>query len=839
MASIAIYDQLGDSLGSFRAPVGCTLAAWLAEQAPSYTDLPVPPYLAELNGQAWEYADHARRPLAEADHVVLTLRARDPVTLAVNYLIADTAYQVYRAINLDIPGYQSSTPEGASSYNLNVRANRARLNGIIPEIAGSFPRYPDLLTGIRRVYEDQKEVLYLAYPLGVGRYNTGLANVYVGETTAALYNDALTANFYGPGDDLGADEAAQNWVTSVEIGGSRSASGLELIYEAGAELICDLAETEIVVIGEGGLPVSSDFDAGEVIEISTGPDAVVGYYYITAKEVSSPYAMTVDRLLSASASDVDPDWQGFSPVGEVAYEDIALDIDRVPSVDAGPWSNWYSVGVDGRDTLAVEVDYRFPAGLLRVTGGGSDVAYTVKFEVQLDYDGAPSPESVLLEHTDKTRDALLYTWRDDFAGPRSGVRVRFRRHTRSHTSLRYTDNLEIVQVKARLPQANSYDDVSVMTLRMVGTNTLAASAENKINIRGDSRLLPTLANLKDHLENGTPLVYSATSSIARFVCWTLFDMLGDEALDAIDWARFGELETLWESRGDTLNGEFTDETTLWEALRLMLAPGFAEPLPREGRVTAVRKQSGTVDDIRHFYTPDVMLGEGVQWSESWYNDAEPDGIDIEIIDPDTGKAKVVECRLPGDLGGKPKRIQLIGVTDEVQAWRYGMRERRRLFYKPGSLSFDTELDGLNSLPGDFIAVASDLDLEQYGVVRGFDDVDVVTLDRVLEWSGAGPFFIAFRKDTGRMSDLFEVQAVSAQSRAVRLLAPSNLDFTFALDPSLEPTCYSFGTEDEWASLAVVTEISPTGFGDGKPRVSIVAEEYVAEIYADDNNLPPS
>ena len=838
MASVTIYDQLGALLGEYTVPDGCTLLEWMAEQVPSFADLPVPPYIAELNGCLWSYGDQALQRLASGDIVAITLRARDPVSLVTNYLLADTAYQIYRAINLDIPGYQSSTPEGASSYNLSVRANRARLNGVIPEIAGSFPRYPDLLTAVRRVYEDQKEVLYLAYPLGVGRYNTALSNVYISESSATQYNDALTANFYAPGDDLSADQAAQNWYTSAEIGGSRGAAGLQLLYEAGAELICDLAETEIVV-KVAGSPVSSDFDASEVVEITTGPDDVVGYYHIVSKEEESPFAMTVDRLLSASASDVDPDWTGFSPAGFAGYEGIALDIDRVPSVDAGPWSNWYSVGVDGRSALAIEVDYRFPGGLMRVTGGGSDVAYTVIWEVQVDYDGAPSPENAIIEHTDKTRDALVFTWRADFPSPRSGVRVRFRRHTRSHTSVRYTDDLEVVQVKARLPQNDSYPHISVMTLRMVGTNTLAAAAENKINIRGDSRMLPTLENLRDHMESGAPLAYSATSSIARFVCWTLFDMLGDEALGAIDWDHFGELEVLWEGRGDELNGEFTDETTLWEALCLMLAPGFAEPLPREGRVTAVRKQAGNVDDIQHFYTPDVMLGEGVQWSESWYNDAEPDGIDVEIIDPDTGKAKVVECRLAADLGVKPKRVQLIGVTDEVQAWRYGMRERRRLFFKPGTLSFETELDGLNSLPGNFVAIASDLDLAQYGLVRDFDGVDVVTVDRELEWVGAGPFFVAFRKNTGRMSDLFEVQAVANQSRAVRLLSPANVDFEFALDGSGEPTCFSFGAEEEWASLAVVTEITPSGFGDGRPRVSITAEEYVGAIFADDDSLPPA
>ncbi|MEX1669152.1 host specificity factor TipJ family phage tail protein [Zhongshania guokunii] len=828
MAQLIIYDQLGNSLGR-RSVVGETLKSWLQSNVPSYVDLPAPPYSAELNSQPWPYAEHGVYVLQDGDVVALTIRARYAALPYIYYgfIALAVGYSLYVVSNLE--GYQDNTPAGASSYNLSVRANRARVNGIIPHIAGSFPRFPDLLSGIRRAFVDGKEVLYLMYSLGVGRYNTVAEHVYISETPISQYSDDAVLGFYAPNADLSADDAAQNWFTSKEIGGSRGTAGLDLKYPAeDPAYLYDFVDAEIFQTEEGAAS-SADFDVDDVIYAGSGPEAVIGYYLITAIDPSIPYGITVERLLSSSPSDIDPDWVGF---GSEGYFDVDASIALVPSVDAGPWSNWYQMAPEGEAVYAVEVDYEYPRGLWGVSGSGSKITtLSMYWDFELEHDSGTISE--LIVTTAKDQSPLRYTYRDDFGSPVYNPKIRFRRRNRE-IDRNIGQDLTIVRVKSRLEQNDSYADVTAMTLRLVGTDTLAASGENQINIRGDSRMLPTLANLKDHIENDAALAYSATSSISRFVAWTLYEMIGDDALTAVDWDRFGELETLWAGRGDELNGEFTDETTLWEALKIMLAPGFAEPIPREGKVTAIRVAAG--DDFKHMYTPDVMMNEGLVWNEGWYNDAEPDGIDVEYVEPDTGKPAVIECRLPGDLGLNPKRLQIIGVTAATQAWRIGMRERRRLYYKPATLNFETELDALNSLPGDAIAIASDLDAEQYGVVRGFDGIDTVTTERPLEF-GSGTYYAAFRKNTGRMSDLFEVEA-GATAYDMVLLEPSNLDFDFELDRSKEPTLFSLGEENEWGTRAIVREINPNGFADGKPRVAVVAEEYIAEIYADDDNTPP-
>lgn len=321
-----------------------------------------------------------------------------------------------------------------------------------------------------------------------------------------------------------------------------------------------------------------------------------------------------------------------------------------------------------------------------------------------------------------------------------------------------------------------------------------------------------------------------TRSIARFVGWTLYDALGSDSATMINWDALDTLNTLWESRGDYLDAEFVDETTLWEALKAMLAPGYAEPTIKEGQFLPVRIAAGS--DYSHLYTPDIMTGDGLQISHSHYDAQEPDGIDVEYFDLDTNQMEVVECRATGDAGIRPKRLQAIGITDRTKAWRYGMRERNRLRYKPGNLEFSTEMDALNSEYGDAIAVASDIFTSQCGEIVSYSAPEV-TLDFEPEF-GSGTHYMAFRNRDGEMSGLYTVIATSNRD-TVELTSPTSLDFVPVTDGSMDSTFCTFGNASEWGIRAICRRISP----QGENNVNVTAEEYLAAVYQDDDNSPPS
>lgn len=321
---------------------------------------------------------------------------------------------------------------------------------------------------------------------------------------------------------------------------------------------------------------------------------------------------------------------------------------------------------------------------------------------------------------------------------------------------------------------------------------------------------------------------ASTRSLVRYAANVLYSDIGDSVDTLIDWSEMATLDTLLDGRSDYLDMEFVDETTLWEAMKVMFAPGYTEPTIKEGKLFPVRIASTST--YVNLYTPDIML-DGVTRSGTFYEDTDPDGVDVEYIDEDSGEIEVVECRLTGDLGLRPKTIRALGIKNRDRAWRYGMRERRRLFYKPASYAFETELDGLNSNYGQFDAIASDLFASQCGEVVSVSGSDV-TLDFEPVF-GAGTHFAAFRNREGEMSGLYTVVA-GPSANQITLSSPTTLDFTPVTDGSMDSTMVTFGASDEWGERVIIRNIEP----NGTETCSITAEEYVEAIFADDNNTAP-
>lgn len=326
-----------------------------------------------------------------------------------------------------------------------------------------------------------------------------------------------------------------------------------------------------------------------------------------------------------------------------------------------------------------------------------------------------------------------------------------------------------------------------------------------------------------------------SKSICRFAANAVYDAIGSDAADAIDWAALSSLDATLESRGDCFNGEFADETTLWEALKIILAPGYSEPAMKEGKLIPIRTSSGSNYD--HLYTQDIMLDRGLTISDTHYDSSEPDGIDVEYLDEDSGEMEIVECRLSGDAGNRVKRIQAVGITNRTRAWRYGMRERRRLFYKPANYSFVTEMDSLNSSYGDAIGIACDIFSSQNGSVTSYSG-NTLTLDFTPTFdttaSPAPTYFAALRNRDGEMSGLFTVTQGSP-ANTITIIDSPGLDFTPIVNgsPAGDNTMISIGTASEWGVRAIVRKITP----QGEDSFEVLAEEYVSNVFDDDDNAP--
>ena len=281
-------------------------------------------------------------------------------------------------------------------------------------------------------------------------------------------------------------------------------------------------------------------------------------------------------------------------------------------------------------------------------------------------------------------------------------------------------------------------------------------------------------------------------------------------------------DTIVEFRLDELNAEFWKQSTIWEASKLILSTGYAEPTVKDGKITIVRTASGS--NYTHLYTPDIMIG-GVSTKAQHDRAEEPDGIVVEYLNDVTGITETVNCFLSGDQGINPKRISSFGITDRTRAWRFGMRERERERNKPQEYKFTTEMDALNSYYGDPIGIVDELDSPNFGKVTNVAG-STITTDQVLTFQGSDIAF--FRDDEGVSYGPFQVSA-NSNTNEMELVSPTSLGFT----PGNYDVYFSMGTIDQVVKRAIIRSIQPSE----NKTCEIIAEEYISDIYQHDNLEP--
>lgn len=205
-----------------------TIEIWLQANVSNYAPRAVPLYSAKLNGvlvppSAWE-----TRLLLPGDHLEITIEPKEVSTwVYVVITLLSTAYSLYVANQIP-DNYQQSQPAGTSIYNANAQGNRAKLMGVIAEVAGKFVRFPDIITAPFRQYEANDEWVYMMMCLGVGDYQ--VTDLKIGQTPVGYYAGDIFIELFEPGDDVSGNIAHQHIYTSPEVG--RTSSGaLEITYD--------------------------------------------------------------------------------------------------------------------------------------------------------------------------------------------------------------------------------------------------------------------------------------------------------------------------------------------------------------------------------------------------------------------------------------------------------------------------------------------------------------------------------------------------------------------------------------------------------------------------------
>ena len=824
MAFLLICDKEGVQLEQYQ--VNTDLVTWLRENVPNYQDRICPPYWAKKNGNKWPYTNHGET-LSKDDLIELFIQPQDPATIFYVAAFLLAGYAAYTASQ--IPTYQDSTESGNSIYSANARANNVKPNGVIREVAGNIPIYPDLICPVRYKYIDNEEFLFLNLAVGVGRFKLDISNLYLSETPLSKYAGDILLQISKPGDDISGHLAFENWFQSEEINNLKMKTTSD-IPDGNWNIDTD---TDEITAYEGGSLATFPFTEGTIFTLTSNSNS--GYFRVDSTSGSLGETAKVVRQNVT----YEPDFEYFSRPsnGRRIYTDADT---TLLNSSVGETVNWNAVsggnGYEGpfeiipenETTQKIELDFLAP-GLGRLNSDGTIDSKSVVITYEWREVGSSNWNTRNFTISGATLDDIGVTVSIVIDSP-IRPEMRFRRSTPEENKTDVMESVNLMRVRGLLSSPVSYEDITTVQLRLRGTNALAQTAQNKISVRGAVRCLPTLAELKNHIQNGVDYTLTdshATSSIMRFVAWQMWYV---SRQDKVNWEALEELESLLVSRGDELNMDFSDQTTLWEALKVMLAPGYCEPATAAGKLKPVR--FAATDEFENFYPANVMLDKGLQREDAHVDESEPAGIIAEYIDSRTGQNETVNCFMPGDSEELAKRIQVKGITDRTRVWRYGMRIRREAKFKPATLSFKTGMAAFNSNYGSADALSSPLEANQFFFVLGVNG-SIIELDMPVKLDNQEQYYAVFRKPNGSYSGMYTIKA-GPSSTEIELDTPNSLDFSPIMNCEMDDTVCVVGTEEDLIQRAFIMSVSPN---ERAEQATVSAKEYIPEIFADDDNEP--
>jgi sulfur carrier protein ThiS len=243
-----------------------TIEQLLIENVPNYERRPVPLYSIAVNGILIPPAQWENHVLKNGD--IVDIRVEPKFGAEVIFAVIALASAVYAYTQIpDLPDTQKSTPEGRTIYKASAQANAAKVFGIVPEIFGRMPRYPDKITPGYRQYEDNDEVYSVHLCIGIGEYD--LEQVRIGFTDANAYAGDIFYGIIGPGEEALNNPATRHIYTAPEVG--RTSSGaMEIKYDQTALDDTDWTydfEGFTITSKFGGVPATFPFGVGDEFTI--------------------------------------------------------------------------------------------------------------------------------------------------------------------------------------------------------------------------------------------------------------------------------------------------------------------------------------------------------------------------------------------------------------------------------------------------------------------------------------------------------------------------------------------------------------------------------------------
>lgn len=206
---------------------GITIGQWMADNVAGYKPGDNQPVSISVNGDLLSPRKWAKTMVMSTDDVAIRIQPAGVELAIAGLTLRETFRPLVNALTPDIP----NQPGVGDPFSFaSAKANVARLGQTVPEILGSYRRFPDYLLPPRRWFTStRRQQINLLMCIGPGEYDIPISGVKVGGTPITALGADAEYEVFEPNADLSGEEAAEWWHNCAEVGAtSTGGAGIEL-----------------------------------------------------------------------------------------------------------------------------------------------------------------------------------------------------------------------------------------------------------------------------------------------------------------------------------------------------------------------------------------------------------------------------------------------------------------------------------------------------------------------------------------------------------------------------------------------------------------------------------
>lgn len=414
------------------------------------------------------------------------------------------------------------------------------------------------------------------------------------------------------------------------------------------------------------------------------------------------------------------------------------------------WVGPFTVSGPGQPVNGIEIDLTLPYGLyFQNTSSGWNVWFYIEIRAIDDngaplFDGAwePLASSCISDYSTEAINRSFY-----YDVPEGRYELRIKRIDEHEEPL--VDLTIFQQLKGYISSnTRTYGNISLIAMKIKADENINDRNSRKINAVC-VRWLPIYDWQQEIWLEPQP---------SRSITWAILDILKNKDYGAgledadIDMTGLKELHDIWESRGDTFDAIFDQQTTVWEALTSVCRVGRTMPICIMGKIYFWRDQPQYIH--RSAFTPANIVKESVSIEYMMPDKDFPDAIDIEYFSEISWCWEHIRCQ--DETAKSIQTMKLFGCVDRTRAWREGMFHLNSIWKRRKRIKFKTELDCSFLSFGEMIAIAHDLLGGNVGTLDNIISgntirINGLALDNLTE--------IYIRSNTGNLLGPYEVASI--------------------------------------------------------------------------------